>query len=189
MRTRLNNITFTAGTRSITTGINTLTIDDIRLIINESQNKVICSSMQKSNITNISAGIVTYSNDIPALVSGDHITFEVDLGDNGAKEAQATANKTAIINAINNIDLSTVAKESAATANKEAIIAAINSAEPDLSSVAKETSVRDGNDTTIAVVKAIQDVVGQIRIGVQSIDMSDYADQLHEIIGEQTNSN
>lgn len=45
MRTRINNITFTPGTRSINTGITDLTVDDVRLFINESQNKVICSSM------------------------------------------------------------------------------------------------------------------------------------------------
>ena len=50
MRTRINTITFTPGTRSINTGITDLTIDDIRLFINESQMKVICSSMQKDNI-------------------------------------------------------------------------------------------------------------------------------------------
>ena len=87
MRTRINNITFTPGTRSITTGITDLTIDDVRLFINESQMKVICSSMQKSNIDSIVSGVVTYKDTFPVLVSGDHITFEIDLGDNGAKEA------------------------------------------------------------------------------------------------------
>lgn len=86
MRTRINNITFTPGTRSINTGITDLTVDDVRLFINESQMKVICSSMQKNNIDSIVSGVVTYKNTIPVLASGDHITFEVDLGDNGAKQ-------------------------------------------------------------------------------------------------------
>lgn len=89
MRTRINNITFTPGTRSITTGITDLTIDDIRLFINESQMKVICSSMQKGNIDSISSGVVTYKDTFPVLAEGDHITFEIDKGDNGAKEATA----------------------------------------------------------------------------------------------------
>lgn len=87
MRTRINNITFTPGTRSITTGITDLTIDDIRLFINESQMKVICSSMQKDNIDSISSGVVTYKDIFPVLASGDHITFEIDKCDNVAKEA------------------------------------------------------------------------------------------------------
>lgn len=87
MRTRINNITFTPGTRSINTGISDLSIDDIRLIINESQNKVICSSMQKDNIISINSGVVTYKDTFPVLASEDHITFEIDRGDNAAKEA------------------------------------------------------------------------------------------------------
>lgn len=100
MRTRINNITFTPGTRSIITGITDLTIDDIRLFVNESQMKVICSSMQKSNIDSIVSGVVTYKNIFPVLAAGDHITFEIDKGDNVAKEANATANKNEIIAAI-----------------------------------------------------------------------------------------
>lgn len=87
MRTRINNITFTPGTRSITTGITDLTIDDIRLFINESQMKVICSSMQKGNIDSISSGVVTYKDTFPVLVLGDHITFEIDKGDDVAKKS------------------------------------------------------------------------------------------------------
>lgn len=86
MRTRINNITFTPGTRSITTGITDLTIDDIRLFINESQMKVICSSMQKDNVVSISSGVVTYKDTFPVLAIGDHITFEIDRGDDVAKK-------------------------------------------------------------------------------------------------------
>lgn len=81
MRTRINTITFTPGTRSINTGITDLTVDDVRLFINETQKKVICSSMQKDNIDSISSGVVTYKNTFPVLASGDQITFEVDCGD------------------------------------------------------------------------------------------------------------
>lgn len=112
MRTRINNITFTPGTRSITTGITDLAIDDIRLFINESQMKVICSSMQKDNVVSISSGVVTYKDTFPVLASGDHITFEIDKGDNVAKEATAQeilsdiGDLTEIIEAINgdNVD-------------------------------------------------------------------------------------
>ena len=113
MRTRINNITFTPDTRSINTGITDLTIDDIRLFINESQMKVICSSMQKDNIVSINSGVVTYKDTFPVLAVGDHITFEIDRGDDVAKEANATANKNEILTKIENTqpDLSTVAKQ------------------------------------------------------------------------------
>jgi hypothetical protein len=93
MRTRIN-VTFEAGTRSISTGIENLSIDDIRLIINETQKEPICSSMRKDLIASISNGVVTYVESyqkvmpngtvqtivIPVLAAGDHITFEIDQG-------------------------------------------------------------------------------------------------------------
>lgn len=93
MRTRIE-VTFTAGTRSIDTGITDLTIEDIRLIVNETQKKVLCSSMQKDLITSVTNGVVTYVESyqkvmpngtvqtvvIPVLAQGDKITFEIDRG-------------------------------------------------------------------------------------------------------------
>lgn len=93
MRTRIN-VTFTASTRSINTGITDLTIEDIRLIVNETQKRVLCSSMQKDLITSVTNGVVTYVESyqkvmpngtvqtivIPVLAAGDHITFEIDRG-------------------------------------------------------------------------------------------------------------
>lgn len=93
MRTRIN-VTFEAGTRSISTGIENLSIDDIRLIINETQKEPICSSMRKDLIASISNGVVTYVESyqkvmpngtvqtivIPVLAAGDKITFEIDQG-------------------------------------------------------------------------------------------------------------
>ena len=91
MRTRIN-VTFDAGTRSIDTGIADLTIEDIRLIVNETQKKVLCSSMQKDLIASVVNGVVTYVESyqkvmpngtvkivaIPVLATGDDITFEID---------------------------------------------------------------------------------------------------------------
>jgi len=93
MRTRIP-ISFTPNTRSITTGITNLTIDDIRLIVNETQKVVLCSSMQKNLVASVTNGVVTYVTSyqevnedgttttvtIPPIASGDKITFEVDLG-------------------------------------------------------------------------------------------------------------
>ena len=83
MRTRIN-VTFTPGTRSISTGIEDLTIDDIRLIVNETQNEVICSSLAKSNVTSIVGGVVTFAaqdadgEELHTLTAGDKITCEID---------------------------------------------------------------------------------------------------------------
>lgn len=79
--------TFEAGTRTIHIPLHEMTgVENIRLIVNETQKVVICSSMQKDNITscvkdNVNGGWdVTYKNDIPALASGDALTVEIDLG-------------------------------------------------------------------------------------------------------------
>lgn len=79
MRTRIK-YSFTPGTRRIDTGIADLTIEDIRLIVNETQKKVICSSMQKDNVTSVSSGVVTYKDTIDVLASGDKLTVEIDQG-------------------------------------------------------------------------------------------------------------
>lgn len=94
MRTRLDNYTITAGTRQIATGIADLTVEDIRLIVNESQKVVICSSMQKDHIVSIQNGVITYVENynkvkedgtievitIPTLSDGDKLTIEIDRG-------------------------------------------------------------------------------------------------------------
>ena len=89
MRKRID-VTFTPGTRTINTGILNLTIDDIRVIINETTCQNLGSSLNKFLISDITDGDVTYVasyNDgdevisFPPLVEGDHITFEIDQAD------------------------------------------------------------------------------------------------------------
>lgn len=81
MRRRIKEYSFTPGTRSIDTGISDLTIQDIRLIVNETQKAIICSSMQKDNVTSIINGVITYIDDLPLLNTGDLLTIEIDNGD------------------------------------------------------------------------------------------------------------
>lgn len=77
---------FTNGSRIITitdskfAGFNR---GNIRLIINETQNKVICSSMQKANVT-VSGSNITFSSSLPVLATGDELTIEMDMGYVGA---------------------------------------------------------------------------------------------------------
>ena len=78
MRNLTTNYTFTAGTRSITVS-ETFTVENIRLIVNETQKVVICSSMQKDNVS-VTGNVITYSSSLPALQAGDKLTIELDNG-------------------------------------------------------------------------------------------------------------
>lgn len=83
MRTLIKGYTFTAGTRSIDcSNCNTFDIENIRLIINETQKVVICSSMQKDLIVSIIDGVITYADTLPVLADGDKLTIELDKGEN-----------------------------------------------------------------------------------------------------------
>lgn len=164
MRTRINNITFTPDTRSINTGITDLTIDDIRLFINESQMKVICSSMQKDNIVSINSGVVTYKDTFPVLAVGDHITFEIDKGDDVAKEANATANKQAVLSAIEQAKIALQGNDQTATlAALKTAIAAI-----DISDLAKEATLNSVGLDAAAAKTAAQAITGYALQGSDS---------------------
>lgn len=92
-------MTFTAGTRSINTGITDLTIEDIRLIANETTGQSICYTGAKGNIASVVNGVVTYNESMtdedgetelfPPLAEGDKITFEIDRG-TSAEDLKAT---------------------------------------------------------------------------------------------------
>ena len=83
MRTLIKGYTFTAGTRSIDcSNCNTFDIENIRLIVNETQKVVICSSMQKDLIVSIIDGVITYSETLPILSDDDKLTIEIDKGEN-----------------------------------------------------------------------------------------------------------
>jgi hypothetical protein len=74
--------TFSDWTREITI-IDPLfsgfTREDIRVIINETQEIVYFSSMQKTNAT-VSGNVITIDSSFPPLVTGDELTIEMDLG-------------------------------------------------------------------------------------------------------------
>lgn len=56
-----------------------VTIEDIRLIVNETKKKVICSSMQKSNVE-VNSNFIEVPIDICMLQSTDQLTIEIDKG-------------------------------------------------------------------------------------------------------------
>ena len=80
MRTRINAYNIIGG-RQIDTQQQDLTIEDIRLIVNETKKVVICSSMQKDNIISVDNGIITYKDTIPESSADDQMTIEIDNGD------------------------------------------------------------------------------------------------------------
>lgn len=83
MRTLIKGYTFTAGTRSIDcSNSNPFDIENIRLIVNETQKVVICSSMQKDLIASITDGVITYAETLPLLAEDDKLTIEIDYSYN-----------------------------------------------------------------------------------------------------------
>ena len=79
MRNLTKDYTYIAGTRSITVAGEAFTVENIRLIVNETQKKVLCSSMQKDLIS-VTNNVITYSDTMPALTAGDVLTIEIDNG-------------------------------------------------------------------------------------------------------------
>lgn len=65
-----------------------ITVEDVRLIINETKKIVIASSMQKDNIS-INNGIVEYTENLPISEVGDIFTIEIDKGDTISSELDA----------------------------------------------------------------------------------------------------
>ena len=132
MRTLIKGYTFTAGTRSIDcSNANPFDIENIRLIVNETQKVVICSSMQKDLIVSIIDGVITYADTLPTLANDDKLTIELDLGVSGAEalEAEVYEGKTNIADAISDKGIpATSADTLSVLANK---ISQIESTPPD----------------------------------------------------------
>jgi hypothetical protein len=95
-------------------------IEDLRLIFNETQKKLICSTATKDNVTLVQGEggtLVEVPTSVCSLNSTDLLTIKCDYGDNleGVKEV------------VENIDLSGVAKQgSNADATNSAILDGIN---------------------------------------------------------------
>lgn len=77
MRYRVTEYTIKGQT--IVLPISEVTIEDIRLVVNETQKKVICSSMQKSNV-GVSGNTIEVHADICTLQQDDLLTIEIDKG-------------------------------------------------------------------------------------------------------------
>lgn len=76
-----------------------ITIEDLRLIVNETQKKVICSSMQKDNVY-VQSDSISVNPSICELQSTDELTIEIDKGDGLANVAQQGDDSNATLTAI-----------------------------------------------------------------------------------------
>jgi hypothetical protein len=107
MRTliRQADISFVNGSRAITIANNSaFTAADIRLIVNETQKKILGSSMQKDLITSVVGNVITYTSSLPVLATNDVLTIEIDFGipSSVAVVSEITDGKAEIATAINN---------------------------------------------------------------------------------------
>src|SRR5574344_229298 len=102
-RQLITTYTFTPNTRDIIlTDVENFTVENIRLIVNETQKVVICSSMKKDTIVSIVNNIITFNESLPLLNQYDKLTIELDLGVSGteALEAEVYEGKTNIASSI-----------------------------------------------------------------------------------------
>lgn len=64
-----------------------ITVENVRVIINETQKKVLASSMKKANISNVvysssdNRVAITLDDSTPSITLGDKLTIKIDMGD------------------------------------------------------------------------------------------------------------
>ena len=73
--------------RDVPEEFSAITVENVRVIINESQKKVLASSMKKANITNVQyfgpnhEVVITLGSNVPSIIFGDKLTIKIDMGD------------------------------------------------------------------------------------------------------------
>ena len=127
MRNLTKDYTYTAGTRSITVAGEAFTVENIRLIVNETQKVVICSSMQKDNVS-VTGNVITYSSSLPALQAGDKLTIELDNGviPIFSANAEVAEGKEVIADNLTAMGVTASATESLTTLGEKVLQAGLN---------------------------------------------------------------
>lgn len=107
-------------------------IEDLRLIYNETQKKLICSTATKDNVSLVQGEggtLVEVPASVCVLKSTDLLTIKCDYGDEGANESSLNAAKAEIVDAVNNakpdIDFTLIAKEETLSTQAAAILQAV----------------------------------------------------------------
>jgi len=95
--------TFVAGSRSITISDTNFTDQDVIVILNETQKKLLAGSFNKDLIISVVGGVITYSNTLPVLATGDKLSIDIDYGVNCviAANQEFLDGKIAVSNALN----------------------------------------------------------------------------------------
>ena len=114
MRTLVTDYTYAAGTRDVTVAGDSFTAENVRLIVNETQKKILCSSMQKDLIS-VANNVITYSGTLPTLTAGDVLTIEIDYGAAGglfSANAEVAEGKEVIADNLTTMGVTASATES-----------------------------------------------------------------------------
>jgi hypothetical protein len=93
MRHRIKDYTITGDTDITIKG--NVSVEDVRLIVDETQGEVICSSMKKSNVTcvyveDLDQTHISFDKSICEMQPNDLLTIEIDKGEETAKEQTIT---------------------------------------------------------------------------------------------------
>ena len=162
MRRRIADYSISGQTITLPMSV---TIEDVRLIVNETQHKTLCSSMQKDqalvdaenmvvipNAVSVIDNTIVVSEDACTLQPTDQLTIEIDKGDDLSEvenkieeESKAVQEKIDAI-VIPEVDLSDTAKESTLIAESQAIkdkIDNIQLPEIDTTELAKEATLNE----------------------------------------------
>ena len=204
MRYRIKEYTIGGDTDFFVSG--KIGVEDIRLIINETQKKVICSSMNKSNVAceyveDMDATFISFSSSICILHPYDKLTIEVDKGDSLTQVASKVEEESEAIkskiDAIPATDLTEVAKEETLNtlANKidniklpeidttelakEATLNAVSSKLDNLNVEVDLSSVAKQGDNQEATMSAVYDML---------VDVNSKIDGIGTISNEQIDS-
>ena len=129
-------------------------IEDVRLIYNETQKVLICSTAKKDNLSGL--GTFVYTSDGATLINvptsvcvlqpTDKLTIKCDYGDEVATETTLNSAKEEILTAVDNakpeIDLTEVAKETTLNSAKEEILTAVEKGAQESTLLAESEAIK-----------------------------------------------
>ena len=72
--------TFVPGTRVITISHTNFTDQDVIVIYNETQKKLITGTGSKDLLLSVENGVITYADSLPVLAIGDKLSIDIDFG-------------------------------------------------------------------------------------------------------------
>ena len=149
-------------------------IEDLRLIFNETQKKLICSTATKDNVTLVQregGTLVEVPTSVCVLNSTDLLTIKCDYGDSLQEESQAIQAKIDNIK-LPEIDTTELAKQGE---NQEATMSAVYNAVkslPDLSLLyAARAEKNDDGENTYSIILPVTAKVTYDNNGVATIQL------------------